>query len=383
MSKEVKMRKKMKNLGKIILFLVLIHSLALGEVNSETDYSLKLQSTKKEVYVGEPFEVTLLFKQRRDAEPVDSEFTSPKFSGFWIKSESKPQKMQEGDYDITKIVYKVAAQRVGNLKVSAAKIRIATRVHTKNSEGLSVSKVQNTTYFSNELNIEANALVNGVDLVGDFSISARVEKSKVEVKEALHLTLEVLGEGNIEDISILTPSLLGVNVFEDEAVINANKLTQKVTFVAENDFTIPPYVLSYLDIKSQKIKTIATQEITVKVKNAKAIQELILKEAGEETLDKTLSTQNFFSDFWIATAYIVGLLSGVLLMIYKPWNLLAKEKRASVKKPKTLLWKLLPYNSDKKVDDIINALERNIYLNNGEDIDKKVLKEIIEKYKIS
>ena len=383
MSKEVKMRKKMKNLGKIILFLVLIHSLALGEVNSETDYSLKLQSTKKEVYVGEPFEVTLLFKQRRDAEPVDSEFTSPKFSGFWIKSESKPQKMQEGDYDITKIVYKVAAQRVGNLKVSAAKIRIATRVHTKNSEGLSVSKVQNTTYFSNELNIEANALVNGVDLVGDFSISARVEKSKVEVKEALHLTLEVLGEGNIEDISILTPSLLGVNVFEDEAVINANKLTQKVTFVAENDFTIPPYVLSYLDIKSQKIKTIVTQEITVKVKNAKAIQELILKEAGEETLDKTLSTQNFFSDFWIATAYIVGLLSGVLLMIYKPWNLLAKEKRASVKKPKTLLWKLLPYNSDKKVDDIINALERNIYLNNGEDIDKKVLKEIIEKYKIS
>lgn len=383
MSKEVKMRKKMKNLGKIILFLVLIHSLALGEVNSETDYSLKLQSTKKEVYVGEPFEVTLLFKQRRDAEPVDSEFTSPKFSGFWIKSESKPQKMQEGNYDITKIVYKVAAQRVGNLKVSAAKIRIATRVHTKNSEGLSVSKVQNTTYFSNELNIEANALVNGVDLVGDFSISARVEKSKVEVKEALHLTLEVLGEGNIEDISILTPSLLGVNVFEDEAVINANKLTQKVTFVAENDFTIPPYVLSYLDIKSQKIKTIATQEITVKVKNAKAIQELILKEAGEETLDKTLSTQNFFSDFWIATAYIVGLLSGVLLMIYKPWNLLAKEKRASVKKPKTLLWKLLPYNSDKKVDDIINALERNIYLNNGEDIDKKVLKEIIEKYKIS
>ena len=383
MSKEVKMRKKMKNLGKIILFLVLIHSLALGEVNSETDYSLKLQSTKKEVYVGEPFEVTLLFKQRRDAEPVDSEFTSPKFSGFWIKSESKPQKMQEGDYDITKIVYKVAAQRVGNLKVSAAKIRIATRVHTKNSEGLSVSKVQNTTYFSNELNIEANALVNGVDLVGDFSISARVEKSKVEVKEALHLTLEVLGEGNIEDISILTPSLLGVNVFEDEAVINANKLAQKVTFVAENDFTIPPYVLSYLDIKSQKIKTIATQEIMVKVKNAKAIQELILKEAGEETLDKTLSTQNFFSDFWIATAYIVGLLSGVLLMIYKPWNLLAKEKRASVKKPKTLLWKLLPYNSDKKVDDIINALERNIYLNNGEDIDKKVLKEIIEKYKIS
>ena len=383
MSKEVKMRKKMKNLGKIILFLVLIHSLALGEVNSETDYSLKLQSTKKEVYVGEPFEVTLLFKQRRDAEPVDSEFTSPKFSGFWIKSESKPQKMKEGNYDITKIVYKVAAQRVGNLKVSAAKIRIATRVHTKNSEGLSVSKVQNTTYFSNELNIEANALVNGVDLVGDFSISARVEKSKVEVKEALHLTLEVLGEGNIEDISILTPSLLGVNVFEDEAVINANKLTQKVTFVAENDFTIPPYVLSYLDIKSQKIKTIATQEITVKVKNAKAIQELILKEAGEETLDKTLSTQNFFSDFWIATAYIVGLLSGVLLMIYKPWNLLAKEKRASVKKPKTLLWKLLPYNSDKKVDDIINALERNIYLNNGEDIDKKVLKEIIEKYKIS
>ena len=373
----------MKNLGKIILFLVLIHSLALGEVNSETDYSLKLQSTKKEVYVGEPFEVTLLFKQRRDAEPVDSEFTSPKFSGFWIKSESKPQKMKEGNYDITKIVYKVAAQRVGNLKVSAAKIRIATRVHTKNSEGLSVSKVQNTTYFSNELNIKAKALAEGVDLVGDFSITTKVKSLQVNAKEPLHLSIEIVGEGNIEDISILAPSIPGVNVFEDEAILSGNKLTQKVTFVAENDFIIPPYTLKHFDIKSQEIKTLATKELKIKVKNATPIQELVIKEADEETTDTISEAQNFFSGFWVLGVYILGLLSGMMIMLYKPWSFLAKEKTASIKKPKTLLWKLLPFHADKKVDAIINALEKNIYSNNAEDIDKKVLKEIIKKYEIS
>ena len=373
----------MKNLGKIILFLVLIHSLALGEVNSETDYSLKLQSTKKEVYVGEPFEVTLLFKQRRDAEPVDSEFTSPKFSGFWIKDESKPKKIEEGEYDITKINYTLAAQRLGHLKVSSANIRIATRVHTQNSEGVSVPEVQNKTYFSNELNIEAKALADGVDLVGDFSIITRVEKSEVNAKEPFPLIIEILGNGNIEDISLATPSISGVNIVNGEAVINGNTLTQKVTFISESDFVIPPYVLRYFDVNTQEINITTTKEIKVKVKNAKLSEELVIKEMHKEKLPDNSVTQNFLSNIWILIAYIVGLLSGILLMIYKPWNFLAKEKTSSIKKPKTLLWKLLPYNTDKKVDDIINALEKNIYLSNNEDIDKKVLKEIIKKYKIS
>ena len=383
MSKEVKMRKEMKNLGKIILFLVLIHSLALGEVNSETDYSLKLQSTKKEVYVGEAFSVTLLFKQRRDAHPVDSEFTSPKFSGFWIKDESKPKKIEEGEYDITKINYTLAAQRLGHLKVSSANIRIATRVHTQNSEGVSVPEVQNKTYFSNELNIEAKALADGVDLVGDFSIITRVEKSEVNAKEPFPLIIEILGNGNIEDISLATPSISGVNIVNGEAVINGNTLTQKVTFISESDFVIPPYVLRYFDVNTQEINITTTKEIKVKVKNAKLSEELVIKEMHKEKLPDNSVTQNFLSNIWILIAYIVGLLSGILLMIYKPWNFLAKEKTSSIKKPKTLLWKLLPYNTDKKVDDIINALEKNIYLSNNEDIDKKVLKEIIKKYKIS
>jgi len=373
----------MKNLGRIIVFIVLAYVAAFAEVKAEEDYSLTLHSIKKEVYVGEPFDVTLLFKQRKDAEPVDSEFTSPKFSGFWMKRESKPEKTQEGDYDIIKIVYTLAAQRVGDLKISSAKIRIASRITIRNSEGVSVSKVQNTTYFSNELNIKAKALAEGVDLVGDFSITAKVNGLEVNAKEPLHLSIEIVGEGNIEDINIATPPIVGVNIFEEEAILSGNKLTQKVTFVAENDFTIPSYILSYFDIKSQEIKTIATKELKIKVKNATPIQELVIKEADEETADTILEAQNFFSGFWVLAIYILGLLSGMMIMLYKPWSFLAKEKTASIKKPKTLLWKLLPFHTDKKVDAIINALEKNIYSNNAEDIDKKVLKEIIKKYKIN
>ena len=141
--------------------------------------------------------------------------------------------------------------------------------------------------------------------------------------------------------------------------------------------------MRYFDVNTQEINITTTKEIKVKVKNAKLSEELVIKEMHKEKLPDNSVTQNFLSNIWILIAYIVGLLSGILLMIYKPWNFLAKEKTSSIKKPKTLLWKLLPYNTDKKVDDIINALEKNIYLSNNEDIDKKVLKEIIKKYKIS
>ena len=78
--------------------------------NKKSDFILTLSTDKKELFVGETFELILTFKQKEDAEAVDSEFIPPVLKGFWVKNESKPQRYKDGEYSVTKVVYTMAAQ---------------------------------------------------------------------------------------------------------------------------------------------------------------------------------------------------------------------------------------------------------------------------------
>jgi oxygen tolerance protein BatD len=351
--------------------------------NKDADFILELKTDAKEIFVGEPFEVILLFKQKAGAEAVDSKFIAPELKGFWIKGESKPQRSQDGKYSVSKVVYTMAAQRVGKLDITKAQMRIASRSHVRDSWGAWIPKIKWRTYYSNELSVEVKALPGGVDLVGNFSILATADKSEINPSEALNLTIEVLGSGNLEDIKSFKPYIDGVNIFDEKIVVNGNKLTQKIAFVAENDFVIKPFILKYFDPTSKEIKTISTNEISIKVKNAKPKEELTIKRE-EKVIEKPIveAKEAPLASFLLAIVFISGLVFGVLLMILKPWKLFKKEKTVSIKDHKTLLMKLLPYKDDEEVQDMVDILEKNIYSDAKIDLNKKLLKEIVKKYSL-
>ncbi|MDD2448077.1 MAG: BatD family protein [Sulfurimonas sp.] len=349
-----------------------------GVANADADFILSLESSTKEVYVGEPFEVTLLFKQKLGAEAVDSKFEAPVLKGFWIKNESQPQKTQEGGYVVTKIIYKMAAQRAGELNISKAQMSVASRSHTRDSWGSWVPKIKWRSYYSNELNIDVKPLPKGVGLVGSFNIVATVDKNEINANEALNLTLEVVGDGNLEDIKSFKPYIDGVNVFDEKISIEANKLTQKMAFVAQNDFTIQPFTLKYFDPKTKETKTITTDKIEIKVKNSKPKEELVVKkELDEQTL---VQRDENVSSLWTLLIFVLGVFLGLLIGIVKPWKNLKKQKSLSLKDERVLLVKMLPYKDDEEVKKIIEIIEQNIYTDKKIEIDKKLLREIVKKY---
>ncbi len=350
--------------------------------NKDSDFILTLETTKKEVYVGEPFEVTLIFKQRRDAEAVDNKFIAPKLKGFWIKGESKPLRSQEGKYTITKITYTMAAQRVGELKITKAQMRIASRANVRDSWGSWIPKIRWKTYYSNELTIDVKALPSSVELVGNFSIMATADKNEINSNEALNLTIEVLGSGNLEDIKSFKPYIDGVNIFDEKIVIKGTKLSQKIAFVAENDFVIAPFTLRYFDPSTKEIKTASTNEISIKIKNAKPKETLTIKREEKQPKEVVIKEKEPISNFLMAVIFVIGMASGILVMLTKPWNFTRKEKTLSIKDPKAVLVKLFPYKNDEEVQKIIEILEKNIYSDAKIEIDKKLLKEIIKKYEL-
>jgi len=350
------------------------------------NFILSLSSEKKEVLVGEPFEVTLLLKQKKDAEAVDSKYIAPDLKGFWRKNESKPIQYKDGDYLVTKVLYTLAAQRTGMLKIPPAKIQIASRANRRDMFGMWMQNVNWKTYFSNELNVDVKPLPAGVDLVGDFTISATADKSEINANEALNVIVKIQGDGNLEDIKTLKPYVNNVSIFDEKIVIANFELSQKMAFVADADFTVPSFSIKYFDLKTKEIKTISTKEIKIKVNGAKAKKELKIKrQENQEVLsEKTLSTtQPKIFYFWLLLTFLVGLAGGILIMILKPWKFFIKEKSLNIKDHKVLLMKLLPFKGDGDVQKIVDILEKNIYSNEKIEIDKKVLKELLKKHSIS
>ncbi len=356
----------------------------------DKEFELILKTDKKSVYVGESFDVTLLFKQKPNSRAVDSKFIPPELKGFWVKSESQPIRYQDGIYAVTKIVYTLAPQRVGKLKITKAQMRIASRVNVRDSFGFFNSNIRWKTYFSNELDIDVKALPAGVNLVGSFSILASVDKRSVSANEAVNLNIKVLGNGNLEDIESFKPSIDGVSVFDEKIEINGKELTQKIAFVSDSDFVIPSFELKYFDTDTQEVKTIKTNEIAIKVLNSKPKQELEIKRdttnSDETLVVKSAPTQSVDSGFDKTTlilVLLVGIVIGFLLSKVKFTKTNSKkELKVSVKDPKKLLVKLLPYKDDEEVKKILDNIEASLYSSQKLDIDKKVLKEILKRYKL-
>lgn len=356
--------------------------------DKNADFLLTLKTEKKEFFVGEPFELTLVFKQKRSAEAVDSKFTTPSMKGFWIKGESKPERRDDGEYAITTVRYILAAQREGDLKIEPAEMSIASRSSSRDVWGSFAPQIKWRSYFSNELALNIKPIPFGAELVGEFTISSKADKIKINPNEAVNVTVEVHGSGNLEDVKTFKPYVEDVSVFDEKIVVEGMKLTQKLALVADNDFIVPPFELKFFNPKTKKVETITTPEIKVEVAGQKAKPELKIKrdETQPSVIEKREDVQivkSEFSTMWMSLIFVLGIAFGIVLTLLKPWGIFKSEKSINIKDEKLLLVKLLPFKDDKEVQDILDILENNLYSEDKKKIDKKVLKELLKKYEIS
>jgi len=358
--------------------------------DKNADFLLSLKPSKTDVFVGEPFVVNLELKQDKGAPVIDSKFIEPDFKGFWVKSKGDATREESDDFIITKMSYTLAAQREGNLTIKPAQLRIATRINTRDMWGSFMPQVKWKSYYSNAVTIHAKPLPNNAKIVGNFTISAVADKTEITPSEAVNVTVRVQGNGNLEDIESFKPYINGVNVFAEKIVIKGDTLTQKLAFVSDKDFTIPPFKLAFYNLKTQRVEQIKTKPIFIKVKGSPKVSpalkiqkstqepELTIKKAQKQSSSVTLNY------IWLIVAFVIGIAVGIALMITKPFQFQKREKKFNIKDEKLLLLKLLPYkDSDPDVAEIIRILEGNFYGEQTGKIDKKLLKEILKKYDIS
>ena len=166
-------------------------------------------------------------------------------------------------------------------------------------------------------------------------------------------------------------------------------MTQKLAFVSDKDFTIPPFKLAFYNLKTKRVEQIKTEPIEIKVKgSSKASSTLNIQKAEPQLTVKKAESNTRSNEgvnyLWIVLAFVIGLMLGAALVVFNPFKRAKKEKRFNMKDEKLLLLKLLPYKDiDADVKKIVDTLEGNLYGGKKEQVDKKLLKEIVKKYDIS
>lgn len=361
-------------------------------ISKNDPFIVGLETDKSSVYVGEPFEMKVRFSKRKNINTLGESISLPESKNIWIKSEHKGGAYEKERYENHDNMYAMSAQQSGKLSLGPLRWDIKVRSKSKDYWGSFMATAKTRTVFSNELDIEVKPLPQGIDLVGDMSITAHVDKNEINAGEAVNLTIEVKGRSNVEDISSFSIHLDAAQAFNEDPKVSHylqdgkyfGSFVQKSALVAERDFTIPSFELKYMDVQTDTVKTIKTEEIKVKVLNSAPIEkkELKISRPDEEVKDINIapSALNYLQvSLLLLAGFVLGLIAAMV-----PWKRVLKKKNERhtvlAKESKEVLQLLMSHmHEDKEIEVLVKKISENLYEGKSHKIDKKHLKAFVKR----
>uniref|UniRef100_UPI0040486B81 BatD family protein n=1 Tax=Aliarcobacter sp. TaxID=2321116 RepID=UPI0040486B81 len=254
-------------------------------------FDLDISSSKKDLFVGENFILTMKFKYKKDANVVDLSLEKPNFDSFWFNQIDDTKKYEEKDFIILELKFLMSALKEGALKIEPINIRIQM---VDNSSFSIFSSTKNLKIYSNSLDFNVKKLPNNIKLIGNFQIESSVDKLKVKKGEAVSFKIKVFAEGNVDDIPDLKPEINGLTIYENKPKIKTQLVDNKYvgeyekvfSIVANNSFTIPSISLEYFDKNLNKTIIKKTKQFDIEILNNELKKEPILEKAVNETVNE-------------------------------------------------------------------------------------------------
>lgn len=379
--------------------------------------SLKLEVNKHRVHVGEPIEMKVTLRYPRSGEYVRAQMERIDFPDFWIKQVGNPEQYVQGDSVVEVHRYVIFPQKAGHYTLGPVTAKLARKVRMKspindpffaNDPFFSdfFTRLQWTRIASNSVEVDADPLPGGVDLYGDFTIRATVDKRQVHAGKPVNVTVHIEGEGNVEDIEKFNPDIPNAVVYAEEPVVKewvkngvyGGSFTQKITIVADGDYTIPPFTIRYYDKKSHKVVERKTRPIPIHVigghKAPPAATQVSKPSHGGNSVQRGTSqvetpskASGGFAWWWILAGFIGGVgVSVGAVWLMRRWRSVRERRRPNIvqkilraKDDRELFELLLPYAADdEEIAEAVRKLEENLYKGAKNSIDKRVLAGIVE-----
>ena len=198
------------------------------------------------------------------------------FSISGVKEDQNARAVEEGRYTLMRRRLVLAAQRGGELTIPSAAMKVAKRAFKRDPWGQWMPEVVWREYYADPVTVTAEPLPDDVELVGHFALRSSVDKNVTDAGAPVQLRISIKGSGNFEDIAPFRPGISGVSSFggdvitEDyleQGVYKGGRL-QKITLVADENYTIPPLTLTYFDTQSREVRRLETDPIPITVLGA-------------------------------------------------------------------------------------------------------------------
>ncbi|MGA7991496.1 MAG: BatD family protein [Thermoanaerobaculia bacterium] len=240
---------------------------------------------KTTAWVGE--EVTLTYELLTQADVQGLEYLEPpKFPGLWTEDIEKPER-PEGHRDVvdgrtvmrfTLLKKAVSGLTPGTVTLPESKIRTSVRVgpDTFGDPFGFFPRPQVLDLVAKPLTLKILAIPGRPDFkgpVGRFDLTARTDRARVAVGEAVTLKVRLSGAGNLRTASEAPPlEVPGAKVYPPSTKTDPTHLGRTQTSVewswvlvptAAGDITIPPVSLEVFDPAEKRVVKKTTQRIAL------------------------------------------------------------------------------------------------------------------------
>ncbi len=332
-----------------------------------------LRSSANRPYVGEALELEITVQEPKTQGVSEVHFVTPILNGLWIKKVDDLPPYKEGMNRVEKRLYRVTPQRAGMLHIDPVEVKIAKDEQDQDAWGNPKTTRIWESRYSNALDLDVQAVPEGVHAVGVFSIAMNIEDTIVDADMPVQTELVIQGWGNFEDMRLKLPSIDGVTVVAEEPLLeNAEEKDhecwrQRLAFVSDHSFVIPSVRLEYFDLEEKRVKTVYTEAVAVNVLGSKKKKEDNIKESR-------MPLRTVWSIGVLISIALLSLLSG---MYYRRTT---AKRYACSHHYKEALRLLLGHKDEEGVNEMVEALEQQIYGGVSNSVDLKKLKALCKKY---
>ena len=364
-------------------------------------FSLQMHANKTKVMVGESLMVTVYFSLKNGVRlSQDIQYTAPSFPGFIVTEGGDQNAYIKGNYQVQEVRYILTAQQEGNFTATPAHAKVGVADRSRRDIFGMTFGTKWKQIASNNIEIEVLPQAKESDLVGDFTVDTTIDAQEVKANKPVNLTVKIEGKGNLESFEFPKYEIDGVTVYSDEAKIETkvvdgelySSYSKSFAFISEEDFSIPARSFSMLTPENNQLKelNVNAYDITIKKSSTSSLPSVTPNTNGmvqtkiaqslpsqEEGNEKRIEVKGI--TWWML---VVAFALGMLFMFVLRWLPGLTSRKASPYKESEALKILYGHMSE---DAQIEEMVRKLYARkNGDktvDIDKKVLKEMVERYR--
>ncbi len=361
-------------------------------------FTLKMQANKTKVRVGESFMVTVYFSLRKDIRlSQEVQYTQPDLSAFVVAEGGEQKAYIKGNYQVQEVRYIVTAQKDGNFTVSPAHAKVGVPDRTRRDIfGMTFGTKWYQT-ASNPLQVEVLPQTKDADLIGDFKVTSSIDAKEVKANKPVNLTVKIEGKGNLESFEFPKYEIDGVTVYSDEAKVDTKVVggelystyTKSFAFIADADFHVPARTFSMLDTQTDTVKEliVPAYDVTIK-KSARAVtsssvtpptgmvQTKLMQapQTKEVIVEKKIEVKSVA--WWMVS---LAFLAGVLAMYMVRFIPAKKQKPYKESEALKILYGHM--SDDAKIEEMVRKLYAKKNGDKSVQIDKKELKEMVERFR--